>query len=148
MILIKNTQSAATIDTAAVKKDTQKLLTFLGYEDFDICIWFTTNKTIGRYNKQYRDINKATDILSFPYHPDLEPGERILPSTPDDKNLGDIIMAPEYIHNTLEKWDTTFEKHLRTLLAHGICHLLGYTHETDDDYEIMQEQEKLLLKQL
>ncbi len=66
----------------------------------------------------------------------------------DDKNLGDLILAPAYIQNDLPKWNTTFEKHLQRLLVHGICHLLGYGHIEDKDYKIMHKKEMELLKRL
>ena len=81
MILIKNTQKKIKIDINHIKKDVQTILNLLGYPDFDIGIWFTTNPTIRKYNKEYREKDKATDVLSFPYHETLKPGEKITPET-------------------------------------------------------------------
>ena len=102
------------------------------YADFDLGIWLTSNKMIRKYNKQYRDKDKPTDVLSFPYHHELKAGEQIKVKTEEDKNLGDLIIAPEYVMHDLPKWETTFEKHLQRLLVHGICHLLGYDHIKDE----------------
>jgi len=148
MITIRNTQRRIKINTASVKKDAQALLDALNYSDFDLGIWFTSNATIHKYNKQYRNTDKATDILSFAYHPTLKAGKRIKVKSDEDKNLGDLIIAPEYVMNDLPKWDTTFEKHLQRLLVHGICHLLGYDHIKDADYEVMRKREMTLLKKL
>ena len=148
MISIKNNQRKIKIDTNKLKKDAQFILDQLGYSDFDLGILITTNKKIQEYNKQYRDKNKPTDVLSFPCHPHLKAGQKIKVTTQEDKNLGDLIFAPEYIINDLPQWETTFEKHLQRLLVHGICHLLGYDHIEDADYKIMHKKEMTLLKNL
>ena len=148
MILIKNTQEKIHVDTKKLHDDAQKVLDLLGYSDFDLGIWLATNHEIHEYNKTYRDKDKPTDILSFPYHSEIKAGEQIEPQTDDDKNVGDIIIAPEYVKRDLPRWDTTFEKRMQILLVHGICHLLGYDHIKDEDYEIMKKQEELLLQHL
>lgn len=148
MITIRNTQRKIKVNTAQLKKDTQTILAALGYPDFDIGIWLTSKKTIHAYNKEYRGKDKPTDILSFPYHTELKAGEPITIQSEDDKNLGDLIIAPEYVMDDLPQWHTTFEKHMQRLLVHGICHLLGYDHIADADYKIMQKKELFLLKKI
>lgn len=148
MITIKNSQRKIKINIAQLKRDAQIILDALNYSDFDLGIWLTTNKAIQKYNREYRDKDKPTDVLSFPYHPDLKAGKRITAKSEDDKNLGDLILAPEYIAHDLPKWSTTFEKHLQRLLVHGICHLLGYDHIKDEDYKVMNRKETMLLKKL
>lgn len=148
MITIKNTQRKIKVDVAQLKKDAQTILDALNYGDFDLGILITSDKTIHKYNKEYRDKDKPTDVLSFPYHTELKAGQRIKISSEDDKNLGDLIFAPQYITNDLPKWNTTFEKHLKRLLVHGICHLLGYDHIEDADYKKMYKKEMALLKKL
>jgi rRNA maturation RNase YbeY len=148
MISIKNTQRKIKIDANQLKKDAQFILDELGYSDFDLGILITTDKKMHAYNIEYRDKDKPTDVLSFPYHPHLKAGQKIKAETEDDKNLGDLILAPEYILNDLPKWNTTFEKHLQRLLVHGICHLLGYDHIKDTDYKVMHKKEIALLKKL
>ena len=148
MILIRNSQRKITVDTKKVERDARTILAALKYADFDVGIWLTTNATIQKYNAQYRHKNKPTDILSFPYHPDLKAGERIVPASDEDKNLGDLIIAPEYVAQDAQKLGTTFEKRMQVLLVHGICHLLGYDHITDADYKVMHRKELALLKKL
>jgi rRNA maturation RNase YbeY len=124
----------------------QKLLDSLGYGTFDIGIWFTNNKTIALYNKEYRRKEGPTDILSFPYHTKLNAGQKIVPHGVDEANLGDIIISLEYVY-TSERWqDTPESERLPILLVHGICHLLGYDHENDKDYQVMHKKELELLK--
>lgn len=146
MINIKNTQRKIALDVEALRQDAKKLLDVLNYSDFDLGIWVTNNKTIKEYNKTYRDKNKPTDILSFAYHPELKPGQRIKVENTEDKNLGDIIISAEYVKKEAEEYNTTFNKRLKVLLVHGICHLLGYDHITDKDYRQMRAKEAYLLK--
>ena len=147
MITIKNSQRKIKINITQLKRDAQKILDALDYADFDLGILLTSNKTMRAYNKKYRGKDKPTDVLSFSYHP-VKAGARIKAKTDEDKNLGDLIIAPEYVMNDLPKWETTFEKHLQQLLVHGICHLLGYDHIDDKDYKVMHKQEMGLLKKL
>jgi len=148
MILIKNTQRKISVNTNVVKKDVEQMLHLLKYQDFDIGIWLTTNQTIRKYNFTYRKKNKATDILSFPYHTNLKPGQIIKIETDEDKNLGDIIISLEFAQKDAIKLKHNLSKHLNMLLAHGIAHLLGYDHKTDNDYLEMQKVEQKLLESI
>jgi probable rRNA maturation factor len=147
MITIKNSQRKIIVDIQQLKKNAQYMLNALGYPDFDLGIFLTTNKTIHRYNKQFRHKDKPTDILSFPFHPDIKPGEKIVAEWPEDKNLGDLIISLEYVQKeAIETWNTTLDERMKVLLAHGLAHLLNYDHITDADYAVMQRIEKKLLK--
>lgn len=148
MILIKNSQRKISIDVSRIKKDAEKLLSFLGYKDFDLGILLTTNRTIRKFNKIYRKKDKSTDILSFPYHTELKVGQKIHVKFPEDKNLGDIIISLEFAQKDARGLNKPLSEHLRTLLIHGIAHLLGYDHETEKTFRIMDEFEHKLLNVL
>ncbi len=146
MILITNDQTFP-IDTQTLEQNTQIVLETLDYADFDISIILVTPQEMQNYNKKYRDKDKVTDILSFPYH-EIVAGDRIVAQNDDDKNLGDIIICPQYVMDDLERWQMNFDNRMNVLLVHGICHLLGYDHIEDADYEVMKKQEALLLDKL
>ncbi len=147
MITIKNTQRTIPVNVNHLKRQAQTMLAALKYGGFDLGIWLTTNKTIHRYNKTYRHKDKPTDILSFPHHPTLKAGDRIIVVYPEDKNLGDLIISLEYVQREAAvTWNRSFDEHLTALLAHGIAHLLGYDHEINEDFAVMQRVEKKLLK--
>ena len=147
MITIRNTQRTAKISSPKLKKTAQRMLKALGYPDFDLGIWLTTNKTIRHYNKTFRHKDKPTDILSFPYHEQLKPGEKIIVRDDEDKNLGDLIISVEYVQkDAAVRWERYFDDHMTVLLAHGLAHLLNYDHIKDDDFEVMQKVERKLLK--
>lgn len=148
MILIRNTQRTIPIDTKTIKKEVEHILALLQYSDYDIGIWITTNKTIRDYNRTYRHKDKPTDILSFPYHPELKAGERIKPESEEDKNLGDLIISAQYVQKDAPRYHMSFEQRLQVLLVHGICHLLGYDHISDADYKKMHALEQEILKKL
>ncbi len=136
------------LDKARVLVEVQAILDILDYSDYDIGVWITTNTTIRQYNRDYRHKDKATDVLSFPYHPELKAGERIKPLEDEDKNLGDLILSAEYIVEEAKKYNVTFEERLRLLLVHGICHLLGYDHIIDADFRKMRAKEVAILRNL
>lgn len=147
MITIKNSQRTIEVDTQKLEKSAQTILKELGYEGYDLGIWLTTNKTIHSYNKTYRKKDKPTDILSFPYH-QLEPGEKIKPLDDEDKNVGDLIISLEFVQGVLPLYNVTLQERLNTLLIHGICHLLGYSHYDEENDKIMSKLEKNLAKKL
>lgn len=148
MILIKNTQRTIVIHSTDLKNKIQKILDVLGYSDFDIGIWITTNQTIKKYNKTYRNKDKATDVLSFPYHPRLKPSESITVNSPEDKNLGDIIISAQHVLSDAKKLNVSFDQRLIRIVVHGISHLLGYDHQTEKEYQAMYAFEKKLLKHI
>lgn len=148
MISIKNTQRTCTIDLKKVQQDAQTILDELGYSDFDLGIWFTTSKTVREYNKNFRNKDKATDILSFPYHPDLKAGQRIKVKEEEDKNVGDILIAPDFVENLLPLYQTTLQIRISVLLIHGICHLLGYSHYDEENDQKMSSKERSIAKKL
>lgn len=147
MITIQNRQRKYTFDTQTYQKNAQKILDFLNYSDFDLYILITTNKTIRAYNRDYRNKDKATDILSFPFH-HIAPGAKIQAQTSDDKNLGDIIISMEYVAQDAKKHGVTLEQRMYRLLVHGITHLLGYDHETEPEYKQMYALETKLMKHI
>lgn len=148
MIKIKNTQRSIPLDIEYIKRIVSQILSILKYEDFDIGIWFTNNKTIRFFNKKYRRRDTATDIVSFPFYPELKYGERIKVHMPDEKNLGDMIISAPYVARAAQTLQVPFKQHLTMLLVHGICHLLGYDHVKDTDYRIMRRKENDILRKL
>ncbi len=155
MIFVKNNIKKIRVSNAIVQKKLKKILHSLGYDDFDVSVWFTTNTTIRRYNKKFRKKDAATDILSFPYHSELKPGKeiiyepkpwrRIIVKNEEDKNLGDIMISLEFAKKNATEWGVSFPKCIDILLVHGIVHLLGYDHKTEKDHKIMHAYEQELL---
>lgn len=112
---------------------------------YEISIVFTDNETIHVLNRDYRGIDRATDVLSFC----MASGEEkealpfILP--PDDiVHLGEVIISYPQAAVQAAPQKHSIDMELTSLLIHGILHLLGYDHEDTSDEAKMQEREKQL----
>jgi len=99
----------------------------------DIEVILTTNEEIQKINKKYRNIDKPTDVLSFP----LEN----LPNTP----LGSIIISVDMAKEYAKLYKHSIEDEIKLLFLHGLLHLLGYDHEID---EKMRQKEEEIIKKL
>ena len=97
----------------------------------DIELIITNNETIQTLNKEYRNIDKATDVLSFPYEE--------MPMAP----LGSIIISIDYVQNKAHELGHSEDDEFFLLFIHGLLHLLGYDHECDNGE--MREQEEALI---
>ncbi|XXQ38991.1 Endoribonuclease YbeY [Plasmodiophora brassicae] len=140
-IVLKNSQVAAVIDTWLARRQLSAILDAVRCPDYDLAVWLTTDRRIRLMNNSFRRVNKPTDILSFPTNEHLTPGT--IPD-PQLKALGDIIISVPYVIR--QGFDV---KHrLPVLFTHGVCHLLGYDHETDDDYDKMKAREDAILERL
>ena len=95
----------------------------------------SNNLNIKKLNKSFRSKNKATDILSFPYHKKT----KILKNT----YIGDIIISYNYINKLKPK---TFKKELIKIFIHGFLHLLGFNHVKNNDYKKMLKEEERIYK--
>ncbi len=148
MIFVRNNQRLIKVDSKKIKLQAQDILDILDYADFDLGIMLVNDATMQEHNKRYRHKDKPTDILSFPMYPDLKAGDRIEAHHEDEKNLGDLIIAPAYVTRDAQRLRVTFEHRMRRLLVHGICHLLGYDHIEEEDYKIMFKKEMALLRRI
>lgn len=145
MITITNAQRKYPVNVPMLKAAATAMLTELKYSDFDLGILICNGERMAEYNSGYRGKEGPTDILSFPYHDTLKAGERIEAESPEDKNIGDIILCPEIIEKKRHDWSRSFDDQCVVLLAHGIAHLLGHDHERDEEYVVMQALEDTLL---
>ena len=105
-------------------------------KDSEICISFVDDETIRELNNTYRNINRATDVLSF-----LQDG-------PDFSILGDIVISVDTAKRHAVKYENTYEFEIKKLLVHGILHLLGFDHKKKKETIVMREKEKELLAQI
>ena len=114
--LVINRQRKHQIDTAKVRNFLSHVVSAVGVRNA-FSVVFMTDGMIRRYNRDYRGFDKPTDVLSFPG---------------DDGYLGDILISSETAYNQARKSNTlSFESNIRRLALHGLLHLMGYDHETD-----------------
>lgn len=101
-------------------------------EEAEVCLTFTDDDTIRNLNSQYREIDRPTDVLSFPQ--DME-----------NNILGDIIVSVEKAKVQAEEKKHDLEQELALLVAHGFLHLLGYDHaELEEEKRMFSLQDRLL----
>lgn len=148
MIRIINRQRKIPVDIQWLHALGQELLNANDISSFDLGILLTTNRTIRQYNEKYRHKQGPTDILSFSTYPHHKAGTPFIVNDIEERSVGDLILSLEYIQSYCQKENISFNHRLMELLIHGFCHLLGYDHETDKDYEIMRAYEEQLRRHL
>ncbi len=99
----------------------------------------TTSDEIQKLNKQYRDKDKATNVLSFPMQS---------PDEVDLSLLGDVVLCAAVIKQEAEQQSKTGRSHWAHMVVHGMLHLQGYDHIDNDDAEEMEQMEIDILNQL
>ena len=122
----------------------EKVLDYEGYsDDYDISISFVDNKEIHELNKQFRGVDRATDVLSFPMLSDeFEDVEY------EEMSLGDIVVSLERALEQSIEYGHSFEREVCFLVCHSMFHLLGYDHDTDENTREMREKEEAVLTKL
>jgi len=106
----------------------------------DASLVFTNDVEIQQLNKEYRNIDSPTDVLSFP-------SEEIDPQT-DSWYLGDVIISVDRAKSQSELAKHPFEEELTMLIVHGCLHLSGLDHSTDDEKNLMKSHQEAILKSL
>ena len=120
-------------------------------EDSKLCVTvtLTTPKTIQEINKQYRNIDRATDVLSFPMFEKDELDKKIQENDFENEDvLGDIVVSVEKVNEQAIEYGHSFERELSYMIVHGFYHLMGYDHIEEDDKKIMREKEENILGKL
>ncbi|UNE54576.1 rRNA maturation RNase YbeY [Bartonella machadoae] len=107
----------------------------------EVSLLFTDDKHMAQINAKWRNKNKPTNVLSFPAFP-LEIGQKPGPI------LGDIVIAQETVALEAKKERKSFQDHLTHMIVHGVLHLLGYNHETDEEAHQMEKLEREILQKL
>lgn len=103
-------------------------------------IILTTPDKIQEMNNEYRKINKATDVLSFPM---FEKDEITNLSLITEEPLGDIVISIERVKEQAEEYGHSFERELAYMIVHGFYHLMGYDHiELTDRVEMRKKKKK------
>lgn len=154
-VIIENQQNSIEFDSHMEQLLTQAVEISLKTEGFnipsEINILLTDDDSIREINREQRNIDKSTDVLSFPML-DIYKGE-IRSDTGDfdmEENLlllGDIVISMETAKRQAEEYGHSFEREMAFLTTHGLYHLLGYDHmNEEDEREMMGKQEAVLEK--
>lgn len=110
----------------------------------ELSVTFVTNDRIQEINREYRGKDYPTDVISFALE---EMGEGEIEVTGSDipRVLGDIIISIKKAEEQAIEYGHSFERELGFLAVHGLLHLLGYDHETEDEEKVMFERQRVIL---
>src|ERR1043166_5242686 len=108
--------------------------------DTELVVMLTDDAAIRALNNQWRGLDKATNVLSFPAPACLKGDAPV--------HLGDIAIAYETLAREANSEGKPFADHLAHLAVHGFLHLLGYDHESEPDADAMEQQERAILARL
>ncbi|MFW5736390.1 MAG: rRNA maturation RNase YbeY [Halanaerobium sp.] len=104
-----------------------------GYSGGEVSIAFVSNQQIKELNSKYRDKDQITDVLSFPI---------------DDEMLGDIIISAKRAAEQALEYGHSLKRELAYLTVHGMLHLFGYDHQSEEEKKEMRQKEERVLTQL
>ena len=111
-----------------------------------ICVTLTNPKNIRELNKEYRNIDKETDVLSFPMFEKEEISS--LKNYEYEEPLGDIVISVERVKEQAIEYGHSFERELAYMVVHGFYHLMGEDHIEEEDKKQMREKEENVLNKL
>lgn len=116
------------------------------YQTISFDFLFCDSKKTHTINKEYRNKDYPADIITFAVFADSPENERFV--LDNDINLGEIIIALDKITEEAEKKGITKETELIFLISHGILHLLGFDHQTEEEFNFVVTQQKEALKSM
>lgn len=114
--VLLNRQRAVRGDWVELRSFLLELQSRLSHQPFSVCL--VSDRAIRRYNRDYRQQDQPTDVLSFPVEN-------------DPQYLGDIAISVETAMENASRYGVTLDDELKILALHGVLHLMGYDHETD-----------------
>jgi probable rRNA maturation factor len=119
--------------------------------DVEISLLLTDDEEIKQINKEYRGIDKATDVLSFPSCEFEKEGVVLKEYYPSEGGypyllLGDIIISVEHVLKQAQEFGHTNEREIGYLVCHSMLHLLGYDHMEEEEKKIMRTKEEEVMK--
>ena len=109
----------------------------LSTSDGEVSIVLTDDSTIQALNRDWRGVDKPTNVLSFPAS-----------KAGSEAMRGDIVIAYETLRRECDDEDRVFQHHLAHLTVHGFLHLMGYDHETDAQAEVMEGLERKIMARM
>ena len=174
---VKNSQTLAMkkkypINALWVKDQVSLIKLFLGVSEFQVDVWFCSDTKMMQLNSEWRNKRKSTDILSFPANEFTSPGMFEEDASLEfEKHLGDLVVSPAYVMRVAARDQEdmndglldddgdagvskamstvfTLEERIPLLLVHGMLHLIGYDHETDNDWKVMTSKEDEIIARL
>ena len=126
-----------------------------GVQNGEVTLTFVDNQEIHQLNKQYRGIDRPTDVLSFAMNDDVEDELDIIFEVGSEDELdplsgmlGDIIISVERAEEQRIEYGHSLEREIGLLFVHGFLHLLGYDHQDDEAEAIMMAKQEAVLQKV
>ena len=122
----------------------------------EVDITLTDDAAIQEINKEFRQLDKSTDVLSFPLieyksagdFSDLESQDDIFNPETGEAMLGDIVISVEHVLKQAEEYGHSIKREYAFLIAHSMLHLMGYDHMTPPEAKVMEEKQENILNAL
>lgn len=137
-----NDEPPGSIDPVRVENFISEVLNELNLKNWDISLLFCDDAFIQNLNKQYRDIDSPTDVLSF------EQGDEYFDDAGETRFMaGDIVISLDSLRFNAEEFNVEINEELKRLIVHGILHLNGMDHsDNSPEQEMLKFQEELLMQ--
>lgn len=137
-----NDEPPGSIDPVRVENFISEVLNDLNLKNWDISLLFCDDAFIQNLNKQYRDIDSPTDVLSF------EQGDEYFDDAGETRFMaGDIVISLDSLRFNAEEFNVEINEELKRLIVHGILHLNGMDHsDNSPEQEMLKFQEELLVQ--
>lgn len=112
-------------------------------ERSEISVTFVSLEEIHELNREYRQVDSPTDVLSFPQFDDLD-------ELPEEGEimLGDVVICSDRAKEQAEEFGHSFEREIIYLFVHSVLHLLGYDHMEEDEKRIMRRREEEVMERI
>ena len=148
-VLITNDQKAVKIPTGSrlfIRRCCNAVLKMENFEGpADVSVTFVDNDRIQEINREHRNIDAVTDVLSFPLG---ENGKWDIDPETGAQQLGDIVICVPRAVEQAERFGHSFQREMGYLTAHSMLHLIGFDHMEDEERKIMEEKQESILSML
>jgi len=122
------------VDKNLLRRQTETVLSSLRRKNACVGIWLASDRSVRRLNGIYRGKWRSTDVLSF--------------RSEIKGDLGDIVVGVPFVNRRAQRYQTSFSQLLPVVVTHGLCHLCGFDHDSDRNFESMHRAEEKALKSL
>ncbi len=130
---------------ATVRLAVEKVGEMFGASTAEVSVTLTNDAYIHTLNKEYRQIDRPTDVLSFALREGEEP---VVAGGPDTDILGDIVLSVERARAQATEYGHSLRREIAFLTVHGMLHLLGYDHIEEADRREMEQEQKRVMEAL
>lgn len=147
-VFLANEQSEQ-VEMAGLRELAEVVLEDEGYpKETEVTVLLVTDDEMTGFNERFLSRSGSTDVLAFPV-------EELLPGVVPEYDphgpplmIGDVIVAPAHVRRQAVEFEVSFEDEMALMVAHGILHLMGYDHKSDEDAERMERRERELLSKV